>query len=351
MRILMPTIWFHRGASYVTKTLRDILVSLGHDVFIFARTGGVYGVPKLETDNEWNVPNLITYPEYKINSDDLIKCIKDNDISCVIYNEEYDLKMIYDVKKNTGVKTITYLDYYKADWKEFMSVYDDVWCSTKRSFNVVKDICNASYIGWGIDTDLFKPSVSHRKKFTFFINGGWLGINNRKGVPEALLAFDEACKHNYDITLLVHTQVGLDVFPPSIINIINNNDRIKHIIGTFPHPGFYNEALWYLAPSKLEGLGLPLLEALSSGLPCITTNSQPMNEFIINNYNGYLIGVDGFLKREDNLYFEEAIINHNSFVEILLNISDRIKMSVNARKFIVDNFTMDCLKNRIGCLL
>ncbi|MCJ7507576.1 MAG: tetratricopeptide repeat protein, partial [candidate division Zixibacteria bacterium] len=166
LNIGFVTIWFERGQSYVTKALRDVLTK-SHNTFIFARQGGVYGEAKLETDGLWKVPNLFTYENYHIPAEILEKWIDENDLDAVVFNEEYDWRLIRACK-DKGIKVLTYLDYYKDDWKINMKLYDGVLCSTKRTYNLVKDWCKAYYIGWGIDIELFKPTPIENKKYTFF---------------------------------------------------------------------------------------------------------------------------------------------------------------------------------------
>ena len=44
-----------------------------------------------------------------------------------------------------------------------------------------------------------------------------------------------------------------------------------------------------LAPSRWEGLGLPLYEAIAFGMPAITNDAPPMNEAIHEGVNGVLV--------------------------------------------------------------
>ena len=46
----------------------------------------------------------------------------------------------------------------------------------------------------------------------------------------------------------------------------------------------YKHGKVYVAPSRREGLGLPILEAMACGLPVITTNAPPMNEWFIQDH-------------------------------------------------------------------
>ena len=307
LKVGFVSIWFERGQSYVTKTLRDVIAK-NHETFVFARTGGVYGQPRLEVQGYWDVPNLTTYPDYQIPPDRLTKWIRDNNLDLIIFNEEYDWNLVMAAKA-TGIKIATYLDYYKEDWKPYMSLYDTVLCSTKRTFHLVKDFCKAYYIGWGIDTGLFKPLISNERKYTFFHNAGWLGINYRKMTPAVILAFDAISQYNPDITLFIHAQAELERLPPEIITLVHNNSRITYHVETVPAPGLYYKGSILVFPSKLEGLGLPLLEGMACGLPAIATDAPPMNEFVKDGYNGLLVKVANRLTRHDNIAFPEEIVD------------------------------------------
>ena len=336
LKIGFVSIWFERGQSYVTKTLRDVIAK-NHETFVFARTGGVFGQPRLEVQGYWDVPNLTTYPDYQIPPDRLTKWIRDNNLDLVIFNEEYDWNLVMAAKA-TGIKIATYLDYYKENWKPYMSLYDTVLCSTKRTFHLVKDFCKAYYIGWGIDTGLFKPLISNERKYTFFHNAGWLGINYRKMTPAVILAFDTISQYNHDITLFIHAQTELERLPPEIITLVHNNSRITYHVETVPAPGLYHKGSILVFPSKLEGLGLPLLEGMACGLPAIATDAPPMNEFVKDGYNGLLVKVANRLTRHDNIAFPEEIVDMADLTfkmdYLIKNPGLVYKMQINARNSI-----------------
>ncbi len=314
LKVGFVSVWFERGQSYVTKVLRDVIAK-EHETFVFARTGFVYditdvtgGRPRLETHGYWNIPHLTTFPHYKIPPEALTRWIHDNNLRMVLFNEEYDWNLVI-AAKNTGIQVLTYLDYYKEDWKQYMRLYDAVLCSTKRTFHLVKDFCNAHYIGWGVDTELFRPGKSEDKKYTFFHNAGWLGINYRKMTPSVITAFDAVSRFLTEATLFIHAQAELEKLPPEVINIVRNNPRITYHVETVPAPGLYHKGRILLFPSKLEGLGLPLLEGLACGLPAIATNAPPMNEFVRDGYNGLLVKVATRVTRQDNIAFPEEIVD------------------------------------------
>ena len=346
------TIWFERGQAYVTKAIHDV-VAEKHSTFIFARMGQVgtqRGILKFqETKGFWEVPNITAYDQYDISHEVFERWLVNNKIDAVVFNEEYDWSLV-ELCKSKGVKTVTYLDFYKDDWKPRLETYDAILCSTHRTYDLIKDLKNAHYIGWGVDTELFKPR-KYKNKYTFFHNAGWLGINFRKMTPAVIVAFDAISRENPDISLLIHSQQGLDHLPPDIANIAQANPRITYYVGTVPAPGLYHKGLIYVYPAKLDGLGLSLLEALSCGLPAITTDAPPMNEFVKEGYNGALVKVAEFITRHDNISFPEAIIDLNDLCNQMYEISSDAKkiknMAKKAREEVLADLTWENNRNKV----
>jgi len=112
---------------------------------------------------------------------------------------------------------------------------------------------------------------------------------------------------------------------------VNCDQRIKIREGTFePFP--YSEGDVYLYPSKLDGIGLTLPEALASGLPAVTTNNPPMNEFVIEGINGLLINVTNYLGREDGYYWAESQVDIDHLTYQMQNIVEKGHQFLNELK-------------------
>lgn len=351
LKIGFISVWYERGQAYVTKAIRDALAK-DHHTFVLARTGAVYpDQPHLETTGFWEVQNLLTFPFYNIPPESAKDWINENHLDIVVFNEEYDWQLVEKCKA-TGVKIVTYLDHYKEEWKPYLELYDAVICSTKRSFDLVKNDCNAHYTGWGIDTDLYRPSDESIEKHTFFHNAGWLGINYRKMTPAVISAFDSISRDLEGETLFIHSQAPLHQLPAESIQIIENNPRITFHVETVPAPGLYAEGEIHVFPSKLEGLGLPLLEGLSFGLPTITTDAPPMNEFVTNGYNGLLVNVGEIKTRDDNIAFPETIVDLKDLahkLKILAQNSNlKTLMGKNARESAENEFSFASFRSRLG---
>jgi len=107
---------------------------------------------------------------------------------------------------------------------------------------------------------------------------------NRRGTEFVLEAFRTM---KMDAELLIHTQHdAVSIDQQNGVSVIN---------GTLPRDmlvALYQESDVAVLPSKWEGLGLTFLEAIGCGLPIITVDAPPMNEFVVDGATGYLVNID-----------------------------------------------------------
>ncbi|MBM4053781.1 MAG: glycosyltransferase [Planctomycetes bacterium] len=291
------TVWYERGQAYVTKAIRDAL-SDQHNTFVFARNGGTLHNPLIETTGEWHVPNLVTYTHYKIPKEILVEWVKSHCITTVFFNEEYNFELIGEIK-GLGVKTIGYYiwEWFNPDYVKLCNlVYDKIICPTKSCYQKFKSlgVNNIEYIQWGIDLNQFKPGEKKENtRVRFFHPAGWGGLHARRGTQFVIDAFVKM--NNSESELLVHTQFRQDT--TTIDNYhqhLLNERNIKIQYGTVSREEIirmYQEADVAVLPSKWEGLGLTFLESIACGLPIITVDAPPMNEFVIHRETGYLCRV------------------------------------------------------------
>ena len=70
---------------------------------------------------------------------------------------------------------------------------------------------------------------------------------------------------------------------------VSKDGNIKVVHGTVSRDELimmYQSSDVAVLPSKWEGIGLTTLESLACGLPVITVDAAPMNEFVIDSHNG-----------------------------------------------------------------
>ena len=286
------TAWWDCGAGFVSRQIMDVLEP-NFKVFIYVR-GERYEIG----NSFWDLPNVhwgtrVFWPgSGKIDQVDFKNWIIKNKINILIFNEQRWWQPVIWAKE-LGITCGTYIDYYTHDDVYNFSSYDFLICNTERHFSVFNWHHNSHLVNWGTNIDIFSPQFNKEGNsiFTFFHSAGRAPY--RKGTDILIEAFNKI-KHSIDAKLIIHTQIPL--------NIIDDH-KIEIIQKTVGPPGLYYLGDVYVYPSRLDGLGLTVCEALSCGLPVITTDNQPMSEFIIRGYNGLLVDIARSYPREDGYYW------------------------------------------------
>ena len=307
MNIGIVTTWLERGATIVSRQYISILRAQGHSVFVFARGGESFdkGCVDVDTNIAFNPYNWSFIPT-DIDRASFEDWINLNDLELIIFNEQQFYQPILWAKY-LGVRVVAYVDYYTDTTLGFFELYDALICNTKQHLNAFKWHHNALFLPWGTDTNIYSPKEKperYRGKKVFFHSAGMNPI--RKGTDILLESFnalpDDIKK---SCMLVIHTQVDLSRYIKEIDRIIQRNNthlNIEIINGTVSAPGLYHLGDVYVYPSRLDGIGLTLIEAVSSGLGIITSDAGPMNEFVHEDFSK-LINIDNSYKRSDGYYW------------------------------------------------
>lgn len=320
MNIGIVTTWFERGAAYVSRQFMEVL-SKSDEVFIYARGGEKYakGDPKWDMSNvHWgkkNIGKLGVLGGTYIDKKDFKKWIKNHKIEAVLFNEQHWFQPILWCKE-LGVKSLAYVDYYNEKTIPLFDVYDALVCNTKRHAFAFRNHPHANYVKWGTDTKLYKPSNKTNEKLTFFHSAGMAPV--RKGTDVVLKAF-YAAKNRQKALLLLHTQVDLMSFFPNMRTLIEelvSEGSLEIVTKTITSPGLYYRGDVYIYPSRLDGIGLTLMEAVSSGLAVVASDNAPMNEFVEPSF-GQLIKIDYVYSRADGYYWPMCVPSENSLTDIV----------------------------------
>lgn len=349
MKIGIVTTWFERGAAYVSKQFKDVWKT-ENEVFIYARGGESVA----KNQSEWQTTNITYGKRYKFTTLDLIdinhfkKWIIESDLDIVFFNEQHMWKPVLACV-DLGVTIGSYVDYYTEETIQLFGIYDFLICNTKRHFSVFEWHPQVFYIPWGTDIKIYNHNNKKKTENNQLIFFHSAGMNPyRKGTDLTIRSFYNL---KSDISkLLIHTQVNLIKFFPELTSSINElikNGRLEIIEKTVTAPGLYHKGDIYVYPSRLEGIGLTIAEASASGMPVLTTNEAPMNEFIEENINGKLIDVNFRKKRKDNYYWKESIVNTNHLTTLMKFYEDNLESleSFKAKSLIYSHSYLDWDKN------
>ena len=340
MNIGIVTTWFERGAAYVSRQFKQVLEK-EHEVYIYARGGEEYAIgdPNWDGDFVWWGKRKDSYffKATYIDKKDFVKWVKEKNIELVIFNEQqWFIPLIWC--KELKIKTVAYIDFYTNATIPFFNIYDALICNTKRHKEAFENHPNAYYVPWGTDVKLFKPnndgSLVNSNAPTIFHSAGMSGY--RKGTDQLLKAY---LKSKQQCKLVLHTQRPLESQFPELVDSMNKlkaEGKLELITGTVTAPGLYYKGDIYIYPSRLEGIGLTIAEAISSGLVCIVPDNGPMNEFVDSSC-GFVIPVKKYFCREDGYYWPMCEVDIDKLAEIIDYCSaniDKIKpMKIQARKF------------------
>jgi len=330
--------WLERGATMVTKMYIQSLIN-HHNIYVFAR-GGEYidrslQVPLVKVTNGYRLGGTkIDYKQFK-------KWILTNKIDLIFFNEQSDIDIVYKTKL-TFPKVIigSYIDYYKENTIDEFAIYDFLICNTRRHYSVFSKFEQTYYVPWGVDLELFMHNSFSidNEKLVFFHS---MGMSDRKGTDVLIEAFIEGGFSFKNSKLIIHTQKNID----NLIGPLKNIDSgIEVILQEVKAPGLYHLGDIYVYPTKLDGLGLTMYEALSCGLPVIATNEAPMNE-IINEEIGKLLRVSMNTCRSDAYYWPQAHIDKKSLIDAMNyyieNKNNLIELKMRARNYAEKNLNFN----------
>jgi glycosyltransferase involved in cell wall biosynthesis len=103
-------------------------------------------------------------------------------------------------------------------------------------------------------------------------------VEKRKNILSAVIALNE---NNIDLPLIIigkKTDYQDEVEAYLIKHKMENQVKIFNNIPFADFPAIYQQALLFIYPSVFEGFGIPIIEALNSGVPVITTRGGCFSE-------------------------------------------------------------------------
>ncbi len=198
--------------------------------------------------------------------------------------------------------TMLETDHIPAEWVRQANLMDEVWVTSSFNEKTFRDsgVTRPIYIvPLGVDPNYFNPDInSYRPKriFTFLSIFEW----GERKAPEILLkAFNDEFSASEDVVLICKTsnsdasvsisqqvsQLGLSNRGGQIIFSIND------IVPTYQLGVLYRSADCFVLPTRGEGWGMPILEAMACGLPVIATNWSSQTDFM-NEQNAYPLQVE-----------------------------------------------------------
>ena len=189
-----------------------------------------------------------------------------------------------------------------------------------------------------VDTDVFRPPDFFCKQNERFLLCVARLDDLRKNISLLLRAFHEVKKRIKDVKLLLigscrKRQHEFKLLC-SKLGIERSVSFLGHIENIIP---YYQQAEVFVLPSKQEGLGIVVLEAMACGTPVIATRCGGPEEIVIDGVNGYLVP-----NNNDPQILSEKII------ELLENKQLLQKMGENARKYVEAKYSVEVIGKKLA---
>jgi 1,2-diacylglycerol 3-alpha-glucosyltransferase len=304
VNIGIVTTWADCGAGYVSLAYANSLHEWSK-VFVYAR--GSYMRPSDFWRCSLGFPVEVDCTSLgltRVCKAQFLDWIRHNQIGTLIFNEQRFWQTVLWAR-DAGVRCVAYVDYYTSQTLPLFHLFDGLLCNTRRHCAAMQGHPSVCYLPWGTDCSLYKPAVKplgcHALRFLHSAGAG--GPNDRKGTGTAIAAFRALAG---DATLRIDSQIALSQTPRDWQVAVSADPRIKWVHQTTRPPHSYHEADVYVYPSRLEGIGLTIAESLASGVPVISTDVQPMNEFVDDGRTGFLVPANELRARHDGYLWPEA---------------------------------------------
>lgn len=295
MRVLLDGLFFNgSGFAEDNRMLFETLLVLGLDVQVLARDYTDAMHYRLDEKRK----SRVHPPTYDFNPLPVDLYICNIMIGAVKFNA---------FGKRNIVRTMFETDRLPVPWVEELNKFDQVWVASKfnqstftnsgvnkPSFVVPSFLDFSKY-----DSDGDRYPLSLKTKYNFLSVFDW---QPRKGYDILINAFLEEFHNDIDVGLIIKTYTLSTSLDPMLdIDKImaryetrNRNCEIYVINGTLSDDeliGLYRYSDAFVLPTRGEGWGRPLFEAMSLGLPTIATNWGGQTEFM-NAGNSFLLDLD-----------------------------------------------------------
>ena len=168
--------------------------------------------------------------------------------------------------------------------------YDTIYSFTRAEQARYRTLgIDSPLLTWGCHPELIEVAERVERDpelVRFVVPGSFMG--KRKPFPEIVEAFTRA--RGDHLRLLIRGQV--DRKAGKLEKAAGGDPRVVIELEDRPtdeHLRQFASCHVCLSPSRWEGLGLPLYEAVAFGIPSITNDSPPMNEVVLDGVNGICV--------------------------------------------------------------
>lgn len=199
----------------------------------------------------------------------------------------------------------------------------------------------------GINTEIFKPDENMPDREKFIITSGASRLTDRKGLNYLVEAVAILVSKYPNVQLKIIGEGNAKKRLEELSEKMKIKDKVE-FIGRVSHrevSKYYQEADVFVLPSLNEGMSNAMLEALSSGLPLLATDTGGTKELVTDGENGYVIK----MKNASNIAEKiEKLINNSELKKKMGEASRQKALGLSWKKVAGEYYKLYsnlCLKN------
>ena len=355
--------WCDQGLGIQSRNYYKLLEdTYNMHIFSFKPYNSNSCIQLQKNPEEWVVDNIY-YSENDrehVTDDEIIKFVEKYNIGKCLLPETCWFRVfeIAELLKKNHVKcyAIPNIEIVRKDEIYKHNNFYKILCNNDQCTKYMNQygINNTQYIGYSFsnkDINMKKKNIDCDVTKFLFIGG--MNAFSRKQLLSVLQAFAQAYKINKNIQLTCTVQMLnlkeidnkeliKEYYDHPNINIIEHHLSYSDIINLY-----YDHHLSILV-SKQEGLGLGFYEALATGTPVLTLDTQPHNEIIKENINGWIIPCS-YKKSDDNseALFESAYFDVNVLSNKIVEIANQYLINYESSHISLTNDYIERLSNTI----
>ena len=300
MRVGIVTKWFASGQAVVSRYIRSALEELGHETFVLAKPGkGPRAGQERVADPVWDQPGVAAASQADPSAAEYASWAAENSLDVVLCDQNDQFEEIAALRER-GVRTIgrfVWESFAPEDADPAKRAYDVIYSFTRAEQERYRKLgIESPYLVWGCHPELVEIAEAVRRQrpegeagdglVRFVVPGSFMG--KRKPFPEIVEAFTRT--RDPRLRLLIRGQV--DRKGGKLASAAGGDERVVIELEDRPteeHLRQFASCDVCLSPSRWEGLGLPLYEAIAFGMPTITNDAPPMNEVVADGVNGIVV--------------------------------------------------------------
>lgn len=338
LKVGFVAVWHLRGITiHALQLIRSLEAKGDFEVEVFAR----WQADAFDNSGPVHHPRVVDAKDDP-SPEEMLDWVRDRNVDAVVFMEVHpnDWKRIAALKR-AGILVAAYenLDLLRMGLVDRYGELDMILANTfyghERMGELVPGVPRV-LVPWGIPDPkpASAPKLIEGGGVSYVHVAGWGGLNNRKNTDLVIRTFAEARLARSRLRL--HTQKPLSEYGPDIERMAEQDPRIQVISRSVDSVmAAYRKADVVLCPSKREGLGLPIVEALASGRPVITSDGYMMKQWLVRDIHGWLCPGTA---QEDQMALPEIMVDESSLGELMERIdADPSDVQVKAKAIRADS--------------